>query len=314
MWSLMLNNFLRLICIIFIAVFFQSCSGSGDDVKADNTGGIAKQTSNTSKHLNINILIDLSNRIDPAINKREPSQKERDIQIIKSFCSAFKSNVDAHNAFKAQAKIRVFFDPEPNDPQVASIAQSLNASCIAGNTPDAAKRNKLIYRSLDSNFSDGLNKIYNLALSKKDYPGSNIFRFMKDDVKRCIEEPSKFRNVLVILTDGYIYSKNEKYNEGNRYSYIERNFDHFNKFRNRELLKSQFDSQNFGLIKVNDNLQDLEVVVMEVSPPVDYPVDYDIINRYWSKWLTEMGVEKFDIVKTDQPVYTEKRINDFLSK
>lgn len=313
----MLKNFVALICIIFVNGFFQSC-GTGDDVKGDISTGNPKEVINVPaeklKQLNINILIDLSNRIDPNVNSKQPAQKDRDIQIIKTLCKAFKNNVDAFNAFKAQAKIRVFFDPEPNDPQVASIAQNLTASCNAGNSAETARRNKMIYKTVDSNFSDGLNRIYDLAITKKDYPGSNIFRFMKDDVKRCIEEPSTFRNVLVILTDGYIYSKNERYHEGNRYSYIERNFDHFNRFRNRELLKSQFDNKDYGLIKVNDDLGNLEVLVLEVSPPESYPVDYDILKKYWSKWLMEMGVKKFDVVKTDQPVYTQTRIRDFLSK
>lgn len=315
MSPLILKKIVTLSFIFFIG-FFSGC-GSGDDVKSNISEGISQKTINGNsrniKQLNLNILIDLSNRIDPKINPKQPSQKDRDIQIIKTLCSAFKNNVDAFNAFKAQAKIRVFFDPEPNDPQVASIAQNLNAVCQAGNSAETAKRNKLIYKNIDSNFSDALNKIYDLAVVKKEYPGSNIFRFMKDDVKRCIENPATFKNVLVIITDGYMYSKNEMYHEGNRYSYIEKDFAHFKKFRNRALLTSDFDKQNYGLIKVNNNLNNLEVLVLEVSPPQTSPVDYDIINKYWSKWLTEMKVEKFEVVKTDQPVYIQSRISDFLN-
>jgi hypothetical protein len=301
------------IVFIFVVAAFASCGS--DDKKADTTNNAAdKTTISGKKHLNINILLDLSDRIDPVVNPKQPTQKERDIQIVRAFCQAFKSNVDEFNAFKAQSKIRVFFDPEPNNSEVAAIAQNLNASCQAGNTPEAAKKNKRIYQGLDANFTSGLNSIYDLAVKSKDYPGSNIFRFMKDDVGRCIENPNLFRNVLVILTDGYVYYENEKYHEGNRYSYIERNFPHFSRFRNRNFLRDEFDSKNYGLIKVNSNLENLEVIVLELAPPNNSPVDFDIMKKYWSKWLGEMGVKKFDIVKTDQPIYTKNRINDFLSK
>ena len=302
-----------LVVFIIVVTFLSSCGNA--DIKEEPAGSVAEKTTVAGKkHLNINILLDLSDRIDPVVNSKQPSQKERDIQIVRNFCQAFKSNVDGFNAFKAQSKIRVFFDPEPNNSEVASIAQNLNASCQAGNTAEAAKKNKRIYQGLDSNFTSGLNRIYDLAVKSKDYPGSNIFRFMKDDVGRCIENPTLFRNVLVILTDGYVYYENEKYHEGNRYSYIEKNFPHFNRFRNRNLLRDDFDSKNYGLIKVNSNLENLEVIVLELSPPNNSPVDFDIMQKYWSKWLGEMGVKKFDIVKTDQPVYTKNRINDFLSK
>ncbi|HEV7330444.1 MAG TPA: hypothetical protein VGN63_05335 [Flavisolibacter sp.] len=265
------------------------------------------------KHLNINVLLDLSDRINPNINPKFPGQKERDIAVVKTLCQAFKNNVDAFNAFKAEAKMNVFFHPEPNNAEVADIANKLNVACQAGTSASAAKRNKQIYQTLDGNFSSGLNQIYDLAIQSENYPGSNIFRFMKDEVKRCVESPSVYRNVLVILTDGYVYYENEKYQEANRYSYIERNFDHFKRFRDRKLLQSDFEKKDYGLIKVNDNLKDLEVLVLELSPPTNSPVDYDILKKYWAKWLTEMGVKKFDVLKTEQPVYTQKKISEFLA-
>ncbi|RYE50384.1 MAG: hypothetical protein EOP48_19865 [Sphingobacteriales bacterium] len=111
-----------------------------------------------------------------------------------------------------------------------------------------------------------------------------------------------------------MYYENEKYNEKNRYSYIERNFDHFKRFRNRNLLQSDFEQKDYGLIQVNKNLMNLEVLILELAPPTNSPIDYDILKKYWSKWLTEMGVKKFDVLKSEQPVYTQKKISEFLAK
>ncbi|WP_255156206.1 hypothetical protein [Ferruginibacter sp. HRS2-29] len=269
--------------------------------------------SEKKKQLNINILLDLSDRIDLKVNPKQPAQKQRDISAIMVLCQAFKNNVAAFNVFKTQAKIKVFFYPEPNDAEIARIAKDLNVSCQAGNSGEAAKKNKVLYQNLDVGFSSGLNKIYDLATKNGKYPGSNIFRFMKDEVNNCMEDTSVFRNILVILTDGYVYDENEKYNKGNRYSYIEKSFEHFKRFRNRNLLENEFDQKNYGLIKVNDNLKNIEILVLELSPPLESPVDVDILKKYWTKWLNEMGVGKFALWPTGQPVYTEKHIADFLS-
>ena len=266
-----------------------------------------------TKQLNINILLDLSDRIDPNINPKQPGQKQRDISAIMVLCQAFKTNVNAFNAFKTQAKIKVFFHPEPNDVEIARIAKDLNVSCKAGNSPEAAKRNKLLYQNIDSQFSRGLNEIYDLATKSGKYPGSNIFRFMKDEINNCVEDTNIFRNVLIIFTDGYVYDQNEKYQQGNRYSYIEKSFDHLNRFRNRELLINEFDKKDYGLIKVNDHLGSVEVLVLELSPPKENPIDVDILKKYWAKWLNEMGVIKSALYPTGQPVHTEKHISDFIS-
>lgn len=269
--------------------------------------------SGRDKQLNINILLDLSDRIDPSVNAKQPEQKLRDISAIMVLCEAFKNNVNRFNVFKTQAKIKVFFHPEPEDAEIATLAKDLNVSCKASNRPEVAKQNKIIYQTLKAKFSQSLSKIYDLATKSGSYPGSNIFRFMKDEVTNCIEDTAVFRNVLVILTDGYVYDQNEKYNVGNRYSYIEKSFDHFKRFRNRDLLAKEFDQKGYGIIKANDKLKGIEILVLELSPPKEYPVDIDILKKYWSKWLKEMGVSKFALYQTAQPVNTEKYIADFFS-
>jgi len=265
------------------------------------------------KHLNINILLDLSDRIDPKKNPKQPDQKQRDISAIMVLCQAFKNNVNSFNAFKTQAKIKVFFHPEPYDTAIARIANDLNVLCKAGSYPEAAKYNKLLYQKIDSKFTNGLNKIYDLATKSGQYPGSNIFRFMKDEIKNCVEDTNLFRNILVIFTDGYVYDQNEKYHQRNRYSYIEKSYDHFSRFRKHGLMTVEFDKNDYGFMKANDGLSSIEVLVLELSPPKESPIDIDILKKYWNKWLNEMGVVKKSINPTGQPVYTEQYITNFLS-
>jgi len=322
----LLNLFLA--CLIGIGLL-TSCNNSegsqlevlqNDSVSANlnpsDSPVSSHETSNSclSKHLNVNVLIDLSNRIDSTRHKISPSQIERDKAIIQVFCDAIKNNVSANGSFNANARMKVFFHPLPQNDAIAQTAKKLTAVFHSGTSAEMAKENKKLYLELDSNFTNGLNSLYNFALQGGKFPGSNIWRFMKEDVRnQCIENSPDFRNILVILSDGYLYYKNELNKEGNRYSYIERTYDHFKKFRNQGLLRTDFDRQNYGFIAANSNLNNLEVLLLEVAPEDEYPQDFDIICKYWSKWFTEMGIKRFKICKTDLPVNTVRLINNFLS-
>jgi hypothetical protein len=227
----------------------------------------------------------------------------------------FRQNVRDKGAFKANANLRVFFHPEPNDPEISDAARMLVAECRAGNTIEASRRNQLLFRTLDSNIEQGMRIIYEKSVSRKYYPGSDIWRFMKDEVHlKCIRDTAAYRNILVILTDGYMYYKNGLEHKGNRYNHIERNLPHFNRFRAADRLASEFDAQDYGFIPVATDLGELEILVMEVSPMEEFPQDYDIIRRYWQKWFREMNVRRFEIYKTGQPAYIETMLNKYFSR
>jgi len=302
--------------VVIITGCFYSCRDQeeGKTTASEMKESIVPVLRRDEKNLNINILIDLSNRIDPAKNKLQPKQQERDKAVVEYFVKRFKENVANKGAFSAMTKLRVFFHPEPADSSITNAAKMLDVSCDAGNSVGTAKRNKELCRTVEQNFSSAITTVYQLAEKQHDYPGSDIWRFMKDEVRRqCIEDSREFRNILVILTDGYMYYKFDRFNQGNRYSYIERNYEHFTRFRENGLLNNEFDQKDFGFIKANDGLHELEVIVMEVSPDDSYPMDYDIIKRYWEKWLHEMGVKHYAVFKTEQPAYLSKIIGDFLN-
>ena len=300
---------------LFVLVIAAStgCAGNAEKNRREEPKTTAKTIDLPTikdRQLNISVLVDLSNRID---TKLHPEQTGRDIAILQNLAQVFKNNVDAFGAFKADGKLRVYFHPEPQDPQMARIAKELTADCEAGNTPENAKHNKQVYLSVDNNFKNGLQQIYALANQKSEYPGSNIWRFMKDEAQeKCIEDTSQFRNILVILTDGYLYYKNEMNQNKNRYTYIERNYPHFNKFRNTALLNTEFNKEDYGLQSIGKKLPGLEVLVMGIAPDDAHPQDYDIMEKYWSKWFEEMGVKHAELVKSQQPVYSTKSISDFL--
>jgi hypothetical protein len=265
-----------------------------------------------NKHLNISVLLDLSNRIDGV---KYPQQRERDSALIQDLVQVFKNNVEAFGSFKSNARLRVYFHPEPQNPEIALLAKQLTAECKGGNTPAHAKTNKQIYRDVTINFNNSFQKIYSLSNQSGLYPGSNIWRFMKDDAGvKSLDDTSTFRNILVIVTDGYLFYQNELNHVRNRYSYIERNFPHFTRFRNTNLLNTAFDQADYGLLPTGNNLKGLEVIVYGINPETNFPQDYDIIKKYWEKWLREMQVQHYIFIKSQQPVYTTNMLNTFLMK
>jgi hypothetical protein len=267
------------------------------------------------RHLNISILIDLSNRIDPKVDPKQPEQYERDLAIVRHFAAMFKQDVVRHNTFQTDASLKVFFHPEPNDQVISSAARQLVAECRSGNKGEAAVANKRVYQKLDSNIREGMQTIYQKAKQSKNYPGSNIWRFMKDEANlKCVRDTAKFRNILVILTDGYMYYKNELQQQGNRFTYIERNMPHVTRFRKSSDVARDLEKGDYGFLGFNQKLTGLEVLVMEMSPPESSPQDFDIMRAYWHKWLRELGVRRYATFKTDQPAIIPSNLNGYFER
>ena len=88
----------KIVFITFLIFTLSSCkrndNGSGDDSKSSSPQKIDKQ-------LNISVLWDLSDRINPAIHDDLPSNSQRDVQIIKYF----DMNICMNLTLKIQEKI-----------------------------------------------------------------------------------------------------------------------------------------------------------------------------------------------------------------
>lgn len=261
------------------------------------------------KHLNITILIDLSDRITAKI---APFQIERDKELIKSILGVVKERIKKKGTFASNDKINFMFYPQPNSSNISSLASTLNFD-LSRLEP---QERKTLYQRMDSLYSVNLDKLYNLALASKSFDGADIWRFFKDEVKeKCIFDKADYSNVLIIFTDGYIYWKNTMFNQGNRFTYLLPTADHLVRFRSRTYWEEEFDKLDFGLIPAQRNLSNLKVLVLEVNPHNSHPEDYDIIKKYLSKWFSEMGITEsnFKILKTDLPIYTKPIVESFIT-
>ena len=188
-------------------------------------------------------------------------------------------------------RIKVFFYPAPNDPKIDLLSKDLEMD-LSKAKPDE-KRQMLL--SFQEKFATSLAKIYDATLQGKNWIGSDIWGFFKKQVDAyCIREDA--RNIIVILTDGYVFYASNKIKDGDNYSYI---------------LPQTLTNPNSGLIVSRKGLENLEVLMLEVNPY--NPKQQDQMETILQSWLKEMGVQKMYVGETDQPSNTKLIIDKFLS-
>ncbi|MDR1983909.1 MAG: hypothetical protein LBQ28_03690 [Prevotellaceae bacterium] len=257
------------------------------------------------KQLNISILLDLSDRISPNIHPAIPSHKERDIEIIKIITEYFKKDMEKRTAWKAKGRIKVFFTPPPADPEINNIANKLKIDC--SNMNNQGRKN--IYDSISYLFTQNITNIYDKAINTNEWPGSDIWRFFNDNVTNyCVDRDTTYRNILIILTDGYIYHENSVSKTGNRYAYLR--VENIARYRNLSY-KEQINKDDFGLISTRNDLNNLEVLVLEISAE-KVKNDENTLKYVIEKWLKEMNVLHSNVYSSDLPSNTKKMIEDFL--
>ena len=259
------------------------------------------------KQLNISILLDMSDRINPEIN---PDAKKNDIENIKSITEFFTSNMEELGAYKAKGKIRIFFNPPPSNSNINSVVSKLIIDCSKMDN----KGRKKVYDSLTSLYSKNLEDVYSETIATSAWEGCDIWSFMKDDVKDfCIDKDSVYRNILIILTDGYLYHKQSVFNFNNRFTYLLSN-SNMKPYRNKNW-QQLIEKNDFGLKTEREDLKNLEVLVLEVKAEnPNNKLDEDILQFVLSKWLGEMNVSNYKVYKSDLPANTKSRIESFLNQ
>lgn len=299
-----MKNSTNIIGVLFAALsLLQACGVPSDETKDSS---VKKE-----KNLNISILLDLSDRIDTTKHKNQTMQYyQRDLGYIRSITEVFTTHLKSKRVFFINDKIRVFIDPEPQSPEVNSLVQGLRYSF----TKNTVKQSEV--ESLTNTYQHNATTLYEQALKDRQYDGSDIWNFFKRNVKDyCIDD--NHSNILVILTDGYMFHKDSKYKNSNRSSYLTSKTIRIAGL-NSPNYKDLIQKKDFGFITEQEGLEDLKVLVIGVNPnkALGNPYEGDIIEEYWEKWFKEMGISKSKskIVQADLPANTNDLIKDFILK
>ena len=255
-------------------------------------------------NLNISVFLDLSDRIE------NTKIREKDSAYLSSLSKSFVEHIKQKKLILLEDRMQLFFNPEPSDEKINEIAEKLKVVF----TKETSKTKIAEALSLYANTPS---ELYDLAKydaeSSGVYPGSDIWRFFKDNITDySIDECH--RNILVILTDGYMFHDKTVMNEKNRTSYLTPKS--LSKLKlNMASWKDEMEKKDLGFIPANSGLNDLEVLVIGITSHNDEnPYTQDIIEAYWKKWFDEMGVKKYKIKNADIPSSIEKVITNFILK
>lgn len=276
-----MKRILYIFAIVFIFII-SGCSDSSEKSAAEKA---------EPKPLNLSVFLDLSDRI---AREMVPSQTSRDSMIINELIDIFINDcVNNGKIIRSKNHFQIFFHPAPKNTEIATLASGLNIDLSSTDVKD--KKAKL--KGMKDIFSNNISQIYNSTLVDKEWLGSDIWAFFSDKKvdNQCIRKG--YRNILVILTDGYLFYSPNKRQEGNAYSYI---------------LPQTLKNPNSSLIVKRNGLEDLEVLLLEVNPYT--PIDRDSLIKVLERWFTEMGVSKFVVADTDMPVNTANIIKNFIQE
>ena len=266
-------------CLFTLLCFsLNSCSGKKKEKKAE------------PKPLNISIFLDLSDRLT---RDMQPSQMSRDTAIVGYVVDYFKKQTLGPAILKSKNSIKVFFYPTPHSSDIATLSHELNINM--GNYNGKEKRIKL--EEMKGLFQRNLTQIYNKTLLEKEWIGCDIWDFFssKKVDAQCIKKDA--RNIMIILTDGYLFATNNKIKKGNSYSYI---------------LPQTLNNQS-SLIVARKGLENLEVGVFEINP-YSKEQEYKMIPLL-ENWFLSMGVAKqaLTVASTDLPANTNTLLESFLN-
>lgn len=295
-----MKNILKTIVLLLVLVITFSCKKDSDKTHAE---AIAK--SPIAENYNISILLDLSDRISLQKNPNPTMEYyQRDLGYIKWVSEAFTQHLKTKRIRQIKDKMQLFFNPEPQDPDINSISQKLKITIDKNNV------SRELLNSINANYALQTSKIYNSAIKDNRFIGSDIWSFFDAKVKdQCIEDKS--RNILVILTDGYMYYDSTIMKDANRTTYITPELIRKNGLNTKDWEK-KMQTDDFGFIKAGDDLSNLEVLVLGINPSRTNPYEEKVIKAYWTKWFTEMKVKRFEIKNADLPSNMEKIIKDFI--
>lgn len=293
-----INFAIKATIFMFIAVVitaFSNKSETYNSVKENPSPG-------NSYNLNLSILLDLSDRISPT---KYPGLYKYDLGYINSVADAFVKHVKQKQIVKLNDQMQVYFEPAPRDPKINSLAQKLKIKVNKSNVT------KSFLASVKPIYQSNTSQIYNLAIKNNEYYGSDIWGFFNSKCRDyCIRNDSK--NVLVILTDGYMYHKDKLILQGNKSSYITP--DLIKKLGlNKSDYQNRFNTGKYGFIKNNNgDLSKLKVMVLGLNPSRKNPFDEYLLKLYWSKWFQEMGIKDYQIHTSDLPINMNDIIADFI--
>lgn len=300
------------------------------DLSENNTKHTKTDKPLITQHYNITISSDLSNRLSPKLYPKAVS----DVEIIKIITDCIYPKILTHK--RSMNQLDQFRIGYINQAQVVKYHANTKLTDIdfASFKTQSERINFLKYdfEKAKKNFVHEFDRISKNAVSNP--YGSDIWTYMQQGVDDFLVNKTtsssnignkkfinKYKNVLILLTDGYIETAfdNKKY---------DLSASKIGNFRKQYLKSGENDIKIFyrknPIYKIhpltNPLLGDLEILVLELydrtqtnSGASVHPTDMEIMRLIWTDWLKSSGVKKFELYsKFSNKLEAEKVILKFL--
>lgn len=250
-----------------------------------------------SRPLNLVVVLDLSDRINPAKN---PGQAEQDLKLLDGLITLFEEKV--RKGLYLLSRDRLVFAVAPQSTtyqrELLTVADSLRINMPELNG-GRAERGKPGFDKARAGLTEGLSRLYGRAAASEKYVGADIWSFFRDRLDSYVSSEPGVRNVVVVVTDGYINFEREEERgrprKGSRTSYMR-----VAELRSDSNWERRFDRDNWGLISFGARYREVEVAVAGLR--YVQLADQPIVERYWTGWLGEMGVARVKLLAADDSV------------
>lgn len=276
---------LIVVCVVFCV---EGC-GKKEQNKSETT------EQSKPKPLNISILIDLSDRITNTTDN--VPQYKKDIKLIEHIVKQMRERT-VRSRMLCDDELRVFFYPIPDLEDIAEISEELQIKMHCESRKEIAELKQKLMQ-IDSLFCTNLNLVYQKSLEKGEFKGADIWGFFQNEVEDlCIK--ADCRNILIILTDGYIYHQDHKVVTDGQYSWVLEN-----------MLRQNPDLRLLNPLSEGKKIANLEVLMLEVDAG-DPKLEKSLENLL-GEWLKDMGIEKSEVQRTRLPDKTASIIDNFIN-
>ena len=307
-------------CLYSAALLLGSCSGDSLDstvhlkepasTKSNSPAPVSSAIDSKRSNLKLSVFIDLSDRLKdemPGISVAEMDQR-----CLESASTAFFQHIRKKRVRELDDMIQTIVEPIPDNQSIPELLSKLQKSFTDENVTslDQVKKAQTDYQNLPID-------IYNTAISEPEFPGCDIYGFLQNKCsKLCIDSGKD--NVLVILTDGYIYHDLSREKIESRRNYLTEQVIQKMKL-DRPDWQQHCATNDIGFILPNEHLRagvdlsQLEVLVVGIYPGESQrKYGAPIIKKFWSELFDDLKVKRYDFLDADLPIYLNDGIEKFI--
>ena len=267
---------------------------------------VGRADGQTSKPVNIVVLLDTSNRL------KKEGQVQRDIRIIEYIITHFEKEFVMKHLRKGrragpyQHRLDIAIPEQYRAPEIPeAILEKLTIK-------DSGKRvGYPEFKQKRDALSQAVKDLYQFVQKENPYTGADIWKWFKKDAQFYLKEG--FHNYIVCLTDGYLMFNDdiEKELGSGRFIEVGKLRDEPNwKERIIPLLSIEKDFSNhnvtFMMVEIN--------IFEDEEKHIEHTQDYDIMIAHWDPWLKDMGITDIRFMQQLPLTKLEEIIQSFLKQ